>query len=112
MSVYSPVTANHLFPASLLDNAFHLWQKNGVLNIKMLYRDGIFMSFDQVREEFSLPAHNFFRYLQVRHFIKNHFIQFPSIPPKSPLDFILESPPEVKGTVSLQYLKWRAPHYQ
>lgn len=77
MSVYSPVTANHLFPASLLDDAFNLWQKNRVLNIEMLYRDGIFMSFDQVREKFSLPAHNFFRYLQVRHFIKNHFTRFP-----------------------------------
>ena len=95
-----------LFPchsSSLLDNAFSLWQKYGVLHIKMPHRDGIFMSFDQVREKFSLPAHNFIRYLQVRHFIKNHFTQFPSIPPKSPLDSILETPSEVKGTVSWLY---------
>ena len=61
------------------------------------------MSFDQVRQEFSLPAHHFFRYLQVRHFIQNRFTQFPSPPPKSPLDSILETPPEVKGTVSRLY---------
>ena len=41
LSVYSPITANHLFPASLLDNTFTLWLRNGVLNIKMLYKDGV-----------------------------------------------------------------------
>ena len=104
MSVYSPITANHLFPPSLQDNTFTCWLRNGVVNIKMLYKDAIFMSFDQVRQEFSLPAHHFFRhFLQVRHFIQNRFTQFPSPPPKSPLDSILETPPEVKGTVSRLY---------
>ena len=103
MSVYSPITANHLFPPSLQDNTFTCWLRNGVVNIKRLYKDAIFMSFDQVRQEFSLPAHHFFRYLQVRHFIQNRFTQFPSPPPKSPLDSILETPPEVKGTVSRLY---------
>ena len=103
MSVYSPITANHLFPPSLQDNTFTCWLRNGVVNIKMLYKDAIFMSFDQVRQEFSLPAHHFFRYLQVRHFIQNRFTPFPSPPPKSPLDSILETPSEVKGTVSRLY---------
>ena len=103
MSVYSLVVANHLFPASLLDKTFTQWLKNGVLNIKLLYKGGVFMSFDQVRQEFSLPTSNFFRYLQVRHFIQNHLTQFPSLPPKSPLDSILETSPEVRGTVSRLY---------
>lgn len=59
MSIFAPVMANHLFPASLLDNAFIQWFKNGVLNIKTLYKDSIFMSFDQVRQTFALPAHSF-----------------------------------------------------
>lgn len=61
------------------------------------------MSFHQVRQEFSLPAHIFFRYLQVRHFVPNHFNQFSSYPSKSPLDSILETPPEVRGTISRLY---------
>ena len=101
MSVYSPITANHLFPASL-DNTFTRWVKNGS-KIKMLYKDGVFMSFDQVRQEFSLPTSNFFRYLQVRHFIQNHITPISSLPPKSSLDSILETPPEAKGTLSRLY---------
>lgn len=50
-----------------------------------------------------MPTSNFFRYLQVRHFIQNHLTQFPSLPPKSPLDSILETSPEVRGTVSRLY---------
>lgn len=73
MSTYAPITANHLFLASLIDNAFDQWFKNGVLNIRQLYKEDIFMSFDQIKNEFALPRHHFFRYLQVRHFIQSQF---------------------------------------
>lgn len=92
MSVYSPMTANHLFPASLQGNAFIQCLKNGMLILKMLCKDGVFMSHNQVRHEFSLTTSNFFRYLQVRHFIQNHLTQFPSLPPKSPLESLKPHP--------------------
>lgn len=85
------------------DSTFTRWLKNGVRNVKMLYKDNVFISFDQIRENFSSPAHDFFRYLQVRHFVQSHFIQFPVPTLKLSLDLILENPPEVKGTVSRLY---------
>lgn len=105
LSVYAPVTSNHLFPASLLDHTFYQWFQNGVLNIKSLYENDTFMSFDQVRETFHLSPNNFFRYLQVRHFVRSHFTQFPSIPVSSSLDAILEVQPALRGTISRLYAK-------
>lgn len=61
------------------------------------------MSFDQIKNEFALPRHHFFRYLQVRHFIQSQFAGFPALPPKTPLDSILETKPEVKGILSKLY---------
>lgn len=75
--------------------AFTHWLKIGVLNIKMLYKDGVFMSFDQVRQDFALPL--------VRHFLQNQFNQFPALPPASSFDSVLEIQPEVKRIVSKLY---------
>lgn len=105
LSIHAPIMANRLFPASLLDHTFSQWFQSGVLNIKTLFKDGIFMSFDQVRETFDLPSNNFFRYLQVRHFVQSHFTEFPSIPQTSPLDAILEVQPGIRGTISRLYAR-------
>ena len=103
MSTYAPIAANHLFPASLLDNVFDQWFRKGVLNMRSLYENNIFMSFDQVKNKFALPTHHFFRYLQVRHFVRSQFTLFPSLSPNISLDSILEIKPEIKGTISRLY---------
>lgn len=90
----NPVVSNRLFQASLRDNVFDQWSKKGVLTIRLLHEDPI-------GKEFASPAHNFFRYLQIK---QNQFIQFPSLPPKTSLGLILEIKPEVKGTIFLEDL--------
>ncbi len=101
-SVYAPIAANHLFPASLIDKAFDQWSKAGISNIS-LHNEGTLMSFDQIKNKFNLPSHSFFRYLQIRDFIKSQYLHYPSLPPKTSLDLILEIKPEVKGTISKLY---------
>lgn len=58
------------------------------------------VSFDQVRQDRSLPAHHFLRYLSVRYFVQDRLTQFSSPPHKSPLDSLIETPSEIQGTIS------------
>ncbi|MBN3304573.1 PAQR2 protein, partial [Amia calva] len=67
LSVLSPIDSNHLFPPSLVDQAFHVWHRNGITTIQDLYKDRILMSFEQLANKFNLPQSHFSQYLQVRH---------------------------------------------
>lgn len=40
-----PVVANALFSTSLMDVAFKIWFKNGLKQVKDLFKDGVFMYF-------------------------------------------------------------------
>lgn len=44
-----------------------------------------------------------FRYFQVRHLIQNHCPTYPSIPPITRLDAILNIPLHMKGVISNEY---------
>ncbi|XP_072135984.1 MTOR-associated protein MEAK7 isoform X2 [Mobula birostris] len=80
-SVLGPIHKNHLFPPSTFDSAFRQWGLNGLMRIKDLYTDNIFDSFDNLRGKYGLPHNHFFKYLQIRHFVKEKFPSFPVLPP-------------------------------
>lgn len=45
--------------------------------MKDLFKDGVFMSFEQLVNEYNIPSSHYFRYQQVRAFVRKHFPAFP-----------------------------------
>lgn len=72
MYLDSPICQNHAFSPGLLDSGFAQWEKNDIQRIKYLYIDGTFASFEQLKKNFNINISIFFRYLQVRDFVKKH----------------------------------------
>ena len=98
-----PITANALFPLSLIDSVFRVWSGSGLGRVKDLFKEGVFMSFDQMVRDFNIPRSHFFRYMQIRAFVKKHFPSFPSLPRDSWVDEWLGRNPLHKGAVSRLY---------
>lgn len=85
-SIYAPLAANHAFPPSLIDGF-------GIHNFKDFYIDNVFATFQQLSDKISLPKQHFFRYLQVRSFVRDTFPSFPNLPSDSALDSFLTPTP-------------------
>lgn len=103
VSILSPLTANVAFPPSLIDGAWTVWSRLGIKSLKDLYMDGVFASFQQLSGKYSLPTSHFFRYLQVRSFVKTLFPNFPNKPSANPIDSLLMPLPNTKGMISSIY---------
>ncbi len=87
----------------LLIQAFATWEDHGIVSVKHLYIDGSFASFDQLSSVVNLPRTHFFRYLQIRDFIHNHFPGFPAVPPSAWVDTIFNINHYLKGTKAIQH---------
>ncbi len=98
-----PVHRNPLFPPSLTDKAFAAWLNRGIISIKHLYFDGTFASFEHLSQVFNLPGSHFFRYLQVRDFVRKQFPGFPMSPPSTLVDSIFNTNPYQRGAISTIY---------
>ncbi len=57
-----------------------LWYDRGIKVLRDLYEGGTIMSFNNLKESFALPQHQFWRYLQIRHLLVQTFGS-PSTPP-------------------------------
>uniref|UniRef100_A0A673FPW0 Reverse transcriptase domain-containing protein n=1 Tax=Sinocyclocheilus rhinocerous TaxID=307959 RepID=A0A673FPW0_9TELE len=104
-SMSVPIASNFVFPPSMMDRTFSQWATYGISTFKDLYIDDVFASFQQLSDKFSMPQNNFFRYLQVRSFIRDKHPQFPSLPTTTPLDSFLEPRSIGKGMISYIYDK-------
>ncbi|KAF3856781.1 hypothetical protein F7725_017504 [Dissostichus mawsoni] len=62
-STLAPLTANHVFPPSLVDGKFTIWSNQGIKTFKDLYIHNTFASFQQLSDTFALPSQHFFRRL-------------------------------------------------
>ena len=56
-----------------MDAVFKHWSDKGLTAIENLYIDNHFASFAQLQAKFKLPTSKFFRYLQIRNFVKQSF---------------------------------------
>uniref|UniRef100_A0A3Q3A000 Reverse transcriptase domain-containing protein n=1 Tax=Kryptolebias marmoratus TaxID=37003 RepID=A0A3Q3A000_KRYMA len=99
----SPLNSNPLFPPSLIDKTFSVWKSHGLFSVKDLYLGDTFASFAQLSSNFNLPAVHFFRFLQVRDFIRHRFPGFPITPAPNMVDQLLEISPIPKGTIPKIY---------
>ena len=99
--VSSPVRANCNFAPSLIDPSFQRWHERGIRCVKDLFRDGNFITFEQMRRVFNVPQADFFKYLQVRSFIRKYYTL--TTPPSTWVDDCLGWDPTTKGVISRLY---------
>lgn len=82
LSVFSPIWGNELFSPGKADGGFNIWAKRGVGKIADLYNEQkILMTFDELVDKFNIPRNHFFKYLQLRNFIRtqNQTLCIPSL---------------------------------
>ncbi|KAF3834082.1 hypothetical protein F7725_025286 [Dissostichus mawsoni] len=65
--------ANVNVSPSLTDPSFRLWHGRGIRCVKDLFKNGHFISFEQLKKDFNIPQSCFFRYLQIRSYVRTHF---------------------------------------
>lgn len=100
-SLLAPVFRNHLFSPSSSDPTFRIWRDKGLLRVKDFYKEGTFTDFTELSSRFELPTSHFFRFLQIRHFIKTKYPHFPNHPPGSPTDSLLALDHAQKRSISI-----------
>ena len=76
VSVYTPIAYNRLFKPGITDCVFSDWRRMGLRCIGDLYIDRKLASFAQLQAKFQLPQAHFFRYLQIRDFVREHIPEF------------------------------------
>lgn len=99
--VTSPILANINFAPSLTDSSFQLWHRRGIKCVIGLFKEGQFISFEQLKKDFSIPQSYFFRYLQVWSHDKKHFSL--TTPQSTWIDECLTMDPADAGLVSVLY---------
>ena len=52
-----------------MDAGFIFWLNKGIRRLNDLFVDKILLAFEQMVEKYRLPKQDFFRFLQVRHYI-------------------------------------------
>lgn len=67
-----PIVGNVDFPPSMCDHGFRRWAVKGLFVFNQLFEETHLKSFTQLQEQFDLPSSDFYRYLQIRHYITNH----------------------------------------
>ena len=75
------ISANPLFTPSTIDGGFDRWKELGLHSVGDLYTNSSFVSFQQLQEKYGLSKSEFFRYVQVRHFIRIHLDHFENATP-------------------------------
>lgn len=99
-SVQIPLINNYTFTPSFSDKSLHQWTLKGIHSIKDLFIDNLFPTFQQLQEKFHIENRDFFKYLQIRSFVKSMFPSFTSQPPDSMMDTVLLSDPLKKGAIT------------
>ncbi|CAI5647285.1 unnamed protein product [Oreochromis niloticus] len=101
-SIFTPLIHNQAYTL-LSGSTFQLWTSKGIHTIKDLFIDNLFPSFQQLQKKFSIENRDFFKYLQIRHFIKETFPSFPNEPQKLVSDDLFLMNLLKKGTISKIY---------
>ena len=103
MYLTAPICSNHAFQQGRADPVFLIWRDKGIGSLQDVYIDGHFASFQQLQNSFQLPVSHFFRYLQLRNFVRTHVPHFEQKPIHLTLEHLFGIAPFDKGAVSQIY---------
>lgn len=99
-SIHTPVCRNHAFLPSFTDSTFDTWRLKGIVTLKDLYVDKQFASFTQLKDKYSLSSTHFFRYLQIRNYVRQCVPNFESLPEEKKIHKLLLIPPNSRNLIS------------
>lgn len=66
------IASNMDFVPASLDVCFKKWEEAGLVVLDQLFEGNVIKTFEELRKEFELPQQDFFRYLQIRHYLHKH----------------------------------------
>lgn len=85
-----PLWENPIVPPGIADSTLKAWASKGIKTLEDLYANDSLMSFELLSQTYNIPKHNFFKYLQVRHWVKEITPKtFPKIPTLSPFENVM-----------------------
>ena len=100
LSTYAPICQNPCFIPGTMDAAFVQWSNKGLTAIRDLYIDNHFASFAQLQAKFGLTSSHFFRYLQVRNFVRQSIPHFETLPEQHIFYDLMSKSPTSKRLIS------------
>lgn len=105
LSQFSPIWVNQFFVPGRADATFKLWDSKGLKMIQDLFLpdSDIMMSFDELRSNFNLNRKHFFKYLQLRSFVKVNQNNALTRPLHLPLEKMMIKDSLRKGIISEFY---------
>lgn len=59
------------FTPGKLDRRFRVWAEKGITAVCAVMRDGKLLPFETLKEKYGLEKEDFYRYLQMRHFLNS-----------------------------------------
>lgn len=81
LSPFSPLWGNNKLPPRRNDGGFKIWADKGLAMMKDVHgRDGRILSFEQMVSKCNIPHKHFYKYVQLRNFIRSYNTNFPHIP--------------------------------
>lgn len=92
ISMFTPISHNPAFAPGMQDKTYSAWYTKGIKCIKNLYINGNFASFEDLMHLYNLSTSNFFRYLQIRSFVRENMTHFETQGESSPQIEILNLP--------------------
>lgn len=66
------ITRNPDFLPSMMDTGYNKWTNTGLIFIAQVFDGQTMKSFEQLRRDFNLPAQDFYKFLQLRHYLQKH----------------------------------------
>lgn len=66
------ISTNPDFLPSMMDAGYNRWTRQGLKYIAQVFRGQTLKSFQQLAQEFNLSAHDFYKFLQLRHYLQTH----------------------------------------
>ena len=100
VSTYAPICQNPYFKPGTMDAAYVQWSNKGLTAIIELYVNDHFATFAQLQDKFGLPSSHFFRYLQVRNFVRQSIPHFEMLPELHVFYELMTKPPTSKCLIS------------
>lgn len=84
---------------------FNDWVEKGIHSFLDIFIDEVFSTFEGLQEKYSIPRSQFYKYLQVRSFVRQHNPSYPNSPNQSPMELILKQDSCEKRGISNIYEK-------
>lgn len=104
LSAFSPIWRNESFPPGKTDGGFKSWASRGLRKIGDLYNmQKVLMTFGEIVDKFNIPRNHFFKYLQLRNFIRTHQNQMLCFPEMSTTEKLMNDNCLRRGLISKMY---------